>query len=161
MVREDPVRKGLLYAGTENGLYVSFDDGAHWQPFQQNLPHAPVYWLTIQPEFNDLVVGTYGRGFWILDDITALQNSSWLKQMQHLYPVRHAYRFRAGFKRDMAPSGASVGQNPPAGVPINFMLKSEKTKASLEVFDSEGKVVQKLHPSAHAGRQSGLVESAL
>ncbi|MEC9302442.1 MAG: sialidase, partial [Acidobacteriota bacterium] len=73
VVREDPVRPGLLYAGTENGVYVSFDDGSRWLPLQTNLPHAPVHWLTIQPHFNDLVVGTYGRGFWILDDITPLQ----------------------------------------------------------------------------------------
>jgi len=60
-VREDPVRQGLLYAGTENALYVSFDDGENWQPLQTTLPHAPVYWLTIQEHFNDLVIATYGR----------------------------------------------------------------------------------------------------
>jgi hypothetical protein len=69
-VREDPVRQGLLYVGTENGLYVSYDDGANWQPLQNNLPHAPVYWITVQEHFNDLVISTYGRGFWILDDLT-------------------------------------------------------------------------------------------
>jgi photosystem II stability/assembly factor-like uncharacterized protein len=153
VVREDPVRKGLLYAGTENGLYLSFDDGAHWRAFQQNLPHAPVYWLTIQPEFNDLVVGTYGRGFWILDDITPLQNfkPEIEESNARLYPVRHAYRLRAGSKRDMAPSGASVGQGSPDGVPVNFFLKSKDAKVSLEVFDNEGKLVQKLHPKPHAG----------
>src|SRR3989442_3772389 len=62
-VREDPVRKGLLYLGTEGGLYVSFDDGKNWQPLQSGLPHAPVYWLTVQERFNDLAVATYGRGF--------------------------------------------------------------------------------------------------
>jgi photosystem II stability/assembly factor-like uncharacterized protein len=154
VVREDPVRKGLLYAGTENGLYLSFDDGVHWRPFQQNLPHTPVYWLTIQPEFNDLVVGTYGRGFWILDDITPLQNYKAEEAGAELYPVRSAYRLRAGFKRDMAPSGASMGQGPPDGVPVNFFLKSAPTKdekVSLEILDSEGKPVQKLHTKVHAG----------
>ncbi len=73
VLREDPVRKGLLYAGTENGLYVSFDDGEKWEPLQNNLPHAPVYWLEIQEHFHDLVVGTYGRGYWILDDVTPLE----------------------------------------------------------------------------------------
>ena len=72
-VREDPVRPGLLYVGTENALYVSFDDGASWQSLQNNLPHAPVHWIEVQEHFNDLVVSTYGRGFWILDDITPLQ----------------------------------------------------------------------------------------
>ncbi len=69
-VREDPKRRGLLYLGTENMVYVSFNDGKNWQPLQTNLPHAPVHWLVVQEHFNDLVVGTYGRGFWILDDIT-------------------------------------------------------------------------------------------
>ncbi len=67
--RENPIRPGLLYLGPENALYVSFDDGDHWQPFQNNLPQAPVSGMVIQEHFNDLVVGTYGRGFWILDDI--------------------------------------------------------------------------------------------
>ncbi len=153
VLREDPVRNGLLYAGTENGLYLSFDDGAHWRTFQQNLPHAPVYWLTIQPEFNDLVVGTYGRGFWILDDITPLQNFKPEDEQTEprLYPVRQAYRLRAGSKRDMAPSGAAAGQGPPAGVPVNFILKSKDAKVTLEVFDSEGKLVEKLHPKPQAG----------
>ena len=65
-IREDPVRRGLLYLGTENGLYVSFNDGENWQPLQTNLPHAPVYWMAVQEQFKDLVVATYGRGFWIL-----------------------------------------------------------------------------------------------
>ena len=72
-IREDPVRRGLLYLGTENAIYVSFDDGENWQPLQTNLPHAPVYWIAVQEHFNDLVIATYGRGFWILDDITPLQ----------------------------------------------------------------------------------------
>ena len=62
-VREDPVKRGLLYLGTENALYFSLDDGQHWLPLQSGLPHAPVHWLTIQEHFNDLVVATYGRGF--------------------------------------------------------------------------------------------------
>ncbi|MBM3792139.1 MAG: sialidase, partial [Acidobacteria bacterium] len=70
---EDPVRRGLLYLGTENAIYVSFDDGENWQPLQNDLPHAPVYGITVQEHFNDLVIATYGRGFWIMDDITPLQ----------------------------------------------------------------------------------------
>jgi photosystem II stability/assembly factor-like uncharacterized protein len=72
-VKEDPVRRGLLYAGTENALYVSFDDGGSWQTLQNNLPHAPVHGITIQEHFNDLALATYGRGMWILDDITPLR----------------------------------------------------------------------------------------
>ena len=62
-IKEDPVRQGLLYLGTENAIYVSFDDGDHWEPLQTNLPHAPVYWITTQDQFSDLVIATYGRGF--------------------------------------------------------------------------------------------------
>ncbi len=65
-IYEDPVRRGLLYLGTENAIYVSFDDGENWQPLQNDLPHAPVYGITVQEHFNDLVIATYGRGFWIL-----------------------------------------------------------------------------------------------
>ena len=64
-IREDPVRRGLLYLGTENAIYVSFDDGDNWQSLQTNMPHAPVYWIAVQEHFNDLVIATYGRGFWI------------------------------------------------------------------------------------------------
>lgn len=155
VVREDPVRQGLLYAGTENSLYVSFDDGGHWQSFQQNLPHAPVHWLTIQPQFNDLVVGTYGRGFWILDDLTPLQQMQQQVKdsVAHLFPTRPAFRFRAGLKRDMAPAGTSAGKNPPYGGVINYFLKSEtpKDKISLVVLDSDGKQIRKLKPTGKPG----------
>ncbi len=155
VVREDPVRRGLLYAGTENGLYISFDDGSHWESFQQNLPHAPVHWLTIQPQFNDLVVGTYGRGFWILDDVTPLQQ--WQKETAeaaaHLFTVRPAYRFRSGIKRDMAPASVQEGRNPAYGADLNYYLRSEtpKEKISLVVLDASGKQVRKLKPSGHRG----------
>jgi hypothetical protein len=72
-IREDPVKEGLLYLGTENTLYFSFDDGAHWQEMMSNLPHTPMYWIDIQEHFNDLVLGTYGRGIWILDDLSPFQ----------------------------------------------------------------------------------------
>jgi hypothetical protein len=146
VVREDPARKGLLFAGTENGIYVSYDDGAHWQSFQQNLPHAPVYWLAVQPRFHDLVVGTYGRGYWIMDDITPLENSQSEAKTDGVLAVREAYRFRATDKRDMAPAGASVGQNPPYGASIYYTLSREvpKDKLKLEIIDAQGKVVRKI-----------------
>jgi hypothetical protein len=95
IVREDPVRRGLLYLGTENSLYVSFDDGDHWQSLQMNLPHAPVYGMVIQEHFNDLVIGTYGRGFWILDDLSPLQKltADVANANAHLFAPRPAYRF--------------------------------------------------------------------
>lgn len=153
VVREDPVRRGLLYAGTENGLYLSTDDGAHWDAFQLNLPHAPVYWLTIQPSFDDLVIGTYGRGFWILDDISPLQNitTDAAHESVQLFPVRHAYRLRAGAKRDLAPAGVSIGKNPPPGVPVNYLLKSETKDVKLEVFDEKGMLIRHLKSTGHAG----------
>ena len=110
-VREDPVRKGLLYLGTENGVYFSPDDGRNWLPLQNNLPHAPAHWLVVQEHFNDLVVATYGRGFWILDDITPLQNltADVVNSEAYLFPPRPAYRIPRGRR-----SGAS----------INYYLKS-------------------------------------
>ena len=125
VVREDPHRKGLLFAGTENAVYVSFDDGARWQPLQSKLPHAPVYWLTVQEHFHDLVVGTYGRGLYILDDLTALEqlNDAVRSSPAHLFEPRPAYRFRAVSRPALAPSGTSTGQNPPYGASIQYWLK--------------------------------------
>jgi hypothetical protein len=88
------VRLGLLYLGTENAVYVSFDDGDRWQPIQLNMPAAPVYGLVIQTHFNDLVVGTYGSGFWILDDLSPLQQVTRevTGSAVHLLQPRAAYR---------------------------------------------------------------------
>src|SRR6185295_8425061 len=92
-----PVKRGLLFLGTENAVYVSFDDGENWQPLQKNLPHAPAYWLVIQEHFNDLVLATSGRGAWILDDITPLREMTpqVLNAEAPLFPPRQTYRFRA------------------------------------------------------------------
>src|SRR5204863_3122303 len=111
-VREDPVRKGLLYLGVENGLYFSSDDGEHWQALQSGLPHAPVHWLTIQEHFNDLVVATYGRGFWVLDDITPLRQLTpeSAAAASHLLAPRPAYRFRAITEPMMMPDDAAEGR---------------------------------------------------
>jgi photosystem II stability/assembly factor-like uncharacterized protein len=131
VVREDPFRKGMLYAGTENALYVSFDDGGHWSPLQSKLPHAPVYWLTVQPHFRDLVVGTYGRGFWILDDLTPLEQltDSVRAAAVHLFEPRPAYRFRPVSRPNLAPPGVSGGQNGPNGATISYWLR-ESIKAT-------------------------------
>lgn len=146
-VREDPARKGLLYLGTENALYVSFDDGKNWIPFQTNLPPAPVHWLTIQEHFNDLVVGTYGRGFWILDDITPLRELTRdvLGADAYLFSPRPAYRFR-----DVAgPSGTAndpcSGENPSYGASLAYYLKSEpKEDVVITILDEKGNVVRTL-----------------
>jgi photosystem II stability/assembly factor-like uncharacterized protein len=138
VVREDPFRKGLLYAGTENGLYVSLDDGGHWEPLQSKLPHAPVYWLLVQPNFHDLVVGTYGRGIYILDDVTPLEQISETVRFSpvYLFEPRTAYRFRSVSQPALAPVGAVRGENPPYGAVVNYWLK-EAVKTDEKDSDEE------------------------
>jgi photosystem II stability/assembly factor-like uncharacterized protein len=154
VVREDPVRRGLLYAGTENALYVSFNDGESWQPLQTNLPHAPVYWMVIQEHFNDLVVGTYGRGFWILDDLSPLQQLTPDVQAKaaHLFKPRAAYRFR-NITAPAAPSDDPVaGRNPPYGATINYWLKAVPSgSVSVTIADAEGRAVRTIDGPKKAG----------
>jgi photosystem II stability/assembly factor-like uncharacterized protein len=140
VVREDPFRKGLLYAGTENALYISFDDGGHWEPLQNKLPHAPVYWLTVQEHFHDLVVGTYGRGFYILDDVTSLEQLTDAVRAEafHFFEPRPAYRFRAVSRPSLAPQGASAGHNPPYGATLNYWLKEPVKAAGKKTVESDG-----------------------
>ena len=128
-VREDPIKRGLLYLGTENALYVSPDDGQHWLPLQSGLPHAPVHWLTIQEHFNDLVVATYGRGFYILDDITPLRTLTpdALNEAAHLFPPRPTYRFRTITDPMTMPDDPTEGRNAPYGAAITFSLRSHAT----------------------------------
>ncbi len=152
VVREDPVRPGLLYMGTENSLFVSFDDGREWVSLQTNLPHAPVYWLTIQDHFNDLVVSTYGRGFWILDDITPLQQMTpeALASRGHLFQPRPAYRFRNKEGRVSQPEDPGAGQNPEFGASIHYYLGDDvQGGVSLAILDQDGEVVSEM------GRISG------
>ncbi|MFN8062516.1 MAG: hypothetical protein U0Q12_25415 [Vicinamibacterales bacterium] len=144
-VREDPVRRGLLYLGTENGIYVSFDDGENWQPLQTNLPHAPVYWITVQEHFNDLLVATYGRGFWIMDDITPLQQMTpqVAAEDAHVFPLRATYRFREITEPAMPWDDPTVGQNPPYGAAINYYLKSAPSgDVRISILDARNEVVR-------------------
>jgi len=153
-IREDPVRRGLLFVGTENGLYVSFNDGANWQPLQSNLPHAPVYWLAMQEHFRDMVVATYGRGFWILDDLTPLEQmtTQTAGESAHLFPPRDAYRFRTAAQPESPTYDATAGQNPPYGGSINFYLKSTPPGgAKIDIVDASGKVVRTMMGPAQAG----------
>jgi photosystem II stability/assembly factor-like uncharacterized protein len=163
-LREDPARRGLLYLGTENGLYVSFDDGGLWQPLESGLPHAPVYGLVVQERFGDLVVATYGRGFWILDDLTALRQfaGSAPKEAQ-LLPPRPTYRFRGVEAPYAAFYDPVAGFNPPDGVPIHYWLPSaikgekdketgeQKDEIEIKVEDSSGTVVRTFKGPAKAG----------
>jgi photosystem II stability/assembly factor-like uncharacterized protein len=157
-IREDPVRKGLLYLGTENGLYISFDDGKNWQPLQSGLPHAPVYWIAVQERFHDLALATYGRGFWILDDLTALEQLTpeTLASNAHLFAPRDVYRFRDVEEPAAVSYDPTAGHNPPYGAPINFYLKSklgEKDRLRLTISDSSGKTVREIE--CHAPKEEG------
>ncbi len=147
VLREDPVRPGLLYAGTANALYISLDDGAWWQPLQNNLPHAPVHWLTVQEQFNDLVVSTYGRGFWILDDITPLQQLTDEARARgaYLFEPRAAYRFLSVESPVSFRDDSAAGSNPPYGATLHYWLAPETSAAlSLEVINAEGTTVRQL-----------------
>ncbi|WP_350292502.1 glycosyl hydrolase [uncultured Croceitalea sp.] len=137
-VREDRKKKGLLYAGTETGLYVSLDDGQFWQKFQLNLPTVPINDLTIQD--NDLVVATAGRSFWILDDLGAIQNSFDTSEKLKIIQPKPSYRIFGGSQEKPVPG---LGQNPKSGVTIDYYLPSklDSTELKLEVL-SEGKVIR-------------------
>ncbi len=139
VVRADPVRKGLLYAGTETGLYISFDDGASWQPFQRNLPVTPVTDLTVKD--GDLVVATQGRSFWILDDLTPLRQ--WKDDVAqasvYLFPPRPTVRTQIE-KRGEDSTPVPAGENMPAGALLYYWLKDKPKDGEivkLEIFDGD------------------------
>jgi photosystem II stability/assembly factor-like uncharacterized protein len=151
-VREDPVRKGLLYLGTENALYVTFDEGENWQPLQSGLPAAPVYWLTFAEHMNDLVIATYGRGFWVLDDLSPLQQLTpqTLGADLHLFTPRPAYRFREITNNYTLPNDPTVGSDPAYGAAINFSLKSP-AQVTVSIADDKGQTVRTLRVAGRAG----------
>lgn len=144
-VREDPVRKGLLFAGTETGVFVSFNDGDGWQPLQVNLPNASVRDLVIKG--NDLVIATHGRSFWILDDISPLRelSSTVANEAVHLFRPATAIRVRKNEGHDTPlPPETPAGKNPPAGAIIDYSLKSIPTgEVTLEILDARGAMVRK------------------
>jgi len=154
VIAEDPVRQGLLYLGTENAIYVSFDDGDHWQPLQTDLPHAPVSGIVIQEHFDDLVISTYGRGFWILDDLTPLQQLTpeVVEADAHLFQPRAAYRFREITRPSTPYDDPTTGENPEYGASINYWLKAPAGSVpTIAVRDAEGTVVRTLQGTNHAG----------
>jgi photosystem II stability/assembly factor-like uncharacterized protein len=153
-VREDPVRKGLLYAGTENGLYVSFDDGDKWEPMQSNLPHAPVYWIAVQEQFNDLVIATYGRGFWILDDLTPVQKMTDAVRTAnaHLFAPHATYRFRPGTVPVTMSDDPAAGQNPPYGAAISYNLKEAPSgDVKIRIEDAKGQTIRTITGTKNVG----------
>jgi photosystem II stability/assembly factor-like uncharacterized protein len=148
-VREDPVRQGLLFAGTETGVYVSFDDGLRWQPLQLNLPVTPIHDLVVHG--NDLVVATHGRSFWILDDIAPLRqlNPAVAASNAYLFKPATAIRIRPNVNHDTPlPPEEPLGTNPPGGAVLYYYLKAApQGDVTLDILDGHGKLVRR-HSSA-------------
>ncbi len=144
VVREDPVKKGLLFAGTERAVYYSLDDGEHWQSLRLNMPATSIRDLVIKDE--DIVVGTHGRSFWILDDITPLRQltSAVTSSDVHLFAPRPAWRVRWNMNTDTPlPPEEPAGQNPPDGAIINYWLKGTASgPVTLAIVDAADRVVR-------------------
>ncbi len=145
VVREDPIRKGLLFAGTETGVYFSLDDGNHWNPLQMNLPVTSVRDLAIHGD--DLVAATHGRSFWILDDIAPLREwaNSLVGRDAYLFHPAPAIRIRRSENRDTPlPRETPAGVNPPAGAILDYLLKSDVAgEVALEIHDKSGNLVRR------------------
>jgi photosystem II stability/assembly factor-like uncharacterized protein len=138
VVREDPIRKGLLYAGSERCVYVSFDDGEHWQSLRLNMPATSIRDLVIKDD--DLVVGTHGRSFWILDDITPLRQfiRSYTLENSILYKPQDSYRIRWSMYTDTpVPQEEPAGENPPDGAVIDYFLSHPATNIKLEILQRQ------------------------
>jgi hypothetical protein len=140
-VREDPGKKGLLYAGTESGVWVSFDDGGHWQALQLNLPTTPIHDLIVHND--DLVVATHGRSYWVLDNIAPLRQltAGVANEQAHLFAPGVATRARIGHRE---PRRFPIGENPLEGTYVYYWLKeAPKEPVKLEFLDAQGKVIRK------------------
>jgi hypothetical protein len=167
VIRADPERRGLLYAGTERGVYVSFDDGARWQPLQLNLPIVPVHDLTIKDD--SLIAATHGRAYWALDDLSPLRELAARRDLGgaavHLFAPAPAYRY-ADAGGSFQPPGE--GQNPPAGVVVDYYLKEAPKgdpakDVKLEILTRDGKVIRTFHgkpePSPEAEKKAEAADS--
>jgi photosystem II stability/assembly factor-like uncharacterized protein len=146
-VREDPVRKGLLFAGTENAVWVSFDDGERWQSLQLNLPHTSMRDLWIHE--NDLVVATHGRSFWVLDDIAPLREASaTIANEVHLFAPALAYRIQRDTNTDTPlPPDEPAAANPPDGAILDYYLPASSSAVTLEILDAQGHAVRRFSNS--------------
>jgi photosystem II stability/assembly factor-like uncharacterized protein len=146
VVREDPVRKGLLYAGTETGAFVSFDDGNQWGTLQLNLPTVSVRDMVVHGD--DLVAATYGRAFWILDDLTPLRqiNEQVAKSNVHLYQPATAIRLRNDMNQDTPlPPELPAGDNPPTGAILDYYFKTAPANdVAIAIYDQAGQLVREL-----------------
>ena len=139
-LRADPKREGLIYAGTERGVYISFDDGANWQKFQLNLPIVPITDMTIKN--NNLIVATQGRSFWMIDDLTPIHqlNKNLMKEDVILFKPQDSYRMGGGNGR----TSKTRGTNHPGGVAINYFIKQKKEKevVKLSIYDNEDQLIK-------------------
>jgi photosystem II stability/assembly factor-like uncharacterized protein len=154
-VREDPKRKGLLYAGTELGIWISLDEGTHWQKFQLNLPVVPVHDLVIKGD--DLAVATHGRAFWVLDDLTPLRSAAATDAQAalKLFAPRPAYRLRFP---DAVDRRVPAGDNPAPGASLYYYFRSApKDEAKLEILDAQGNVI-KTYSSVEKAEELGPSE---
>ncbi|NJD23453.1 MAG: glycoside hydrolase [Melioribacter sp.] len=143
VVKEDPIRKGLLFAGSETAVYFSVDDGENWQSLRLNMPATSIRDLIIKDD--DLVVATHGRSFWILDDITPLRQLSEESKSLNtiLFKPQNAYRVRWNMNTDTPlPQEEPAGQNPPEGALINYYLNTKANNVSMEILDSKGTVIR-------------------
>ncbi|HEX8456867.1 MAG TPA: hypothetical protein VF656_06075 [Pyrinomonadaceae bacterium] len=166
VIREDPSRRGLLYAGTETGLYVSFNDGESWQTLQLNLPIVPITDLAVHKGERDLVAATQGRSFWILDDLTVLHQlmdagGNLAKLETRLFKPEDPYRMQGGGGGASLPATATVGSNPPNGAVVYYYLKTKPTTdVVLEFLDASGKTVRTFTAKAPAPQPSPAPGSA-
>jgi hypothetical protein len=141
-VREDPKRKGLLFAGSERAAYVSFDEGAHWQSLRLNMPATSIRDLVIKDD--DIIVGTHGRSFWILDNISSLRQLSQQSGESNsiLYKPQTAFRVRWNQNTDTPiPQEEPAGQNPPDGAIIDYYLKNKASEVRIDIIDAKGSVI--------------------
>ena len=139
VVREDPVRKGLLYAGTERGVAVSFDDGDHWQSLQQNLPATSIRDIDVHGD--DLVIATHGRAFWIMDDVTPLRQAA--TSSPFLFAPATAMRVRSGgFWGSPMPKDEPMAPNPPSGAMIDYVAPASAGPITLDIYDSANNLVR-------------------
>jgi len=154
VVREDIVRRGLLYAGTENAIYLSFDDGQSWQPLQLNLPVTPV--MDLKVHGTDLLAATSGRGLWVLDNLTPLRqmDSKVLASAVHLFNPKPALRTALSSGR----TPAQLGKNPPSGAVLDFFLAKDEP-VLIEILDSSGTVVRRLSSKKDADDSIVLIKA--
>ena len=165
VVREDPVRRGLLYAGGEFGVYVSFDDGAAWQSLRQNLPVVPIHDLVVKD--NDLIVATHGRSFWILDDVTPLHQLTpeVLRAERHLFKPRDVWRVRGGpGAQGLGPGERQrgIGQNPANGaVVFAYFRQKPEGEVTLEFLDARDSVIRRFTTKPRAPIDSLRVSAGM